>query len=141
MAQKTIVQLYDDLDGSSSDNIRSVEFSLDGVNYEIDLSEANAERLRGELADYVAAARRTGGRVKRAAAPGKPAGEGRSKEETKALRDWARRNGHDISERGRIPSAVVEAYETAHAEPEPEVVAPAKTTRSRAKARKAAFSG
>ncbi|GAA3005110.1 histone-like nucleoid-structuring protein Lsr2 [Actinokineospora diospyrosa] len=139
MAQKTIVQLYDDLDGSSGEDIRSVEFSLDGVNYEIDLNESNAERLRGELADYVAAARRTGGRVKRPIAPGKPAGEGRSKEQTKAIRDWARRNGHDISERGRIPSAVVDAFEVAHAEPEPEP-APTKA-KSRAKVRKATFSG
>ncbi|WP_026424218.1 histone-like nucleoid-structuring protein Lsr2 [Actinokineospora inagensis] len=139
MAQKTIVQLYDDLDGSAGEDIRSVEFGLDGVNYEIDLSEANAERLRADLAEYIAASRRTGGRIRRAAAAGKPAGEGRSKEQTKAIRDWARRNGHDISERGRIPSAVVEAFELAHAEPEPEP-APTKS-RSRSKARKAAFSG
>lgn len=117
VAQKTIVQLFDDLDGTSGDDIRTVEFGIDGVTYEIDLNENNATRLREELADFLAAARRTGGRVKRgstAAAP-KAAGEGRSKEQTKAIRDWARRNGHDISERGRIPAAVVEAFEAAHA--------------------------
>ncbi|WP_018685074.1 histone-like nucleoid-structuring protein Lsr2 [Actinokineospora enzanensis] len=137
MAQKTIVQLYDDLDGSTGEDIRSVEFSLDGVTYEIDLTETNAERLRADLADFVAAARRTGGRIKRSA-PARQS-EARSKEQTKAIREWARRNGHDISERGRIPSAVVEAFETAHAEPEPEP-APAKPRRA-SKARKAAFSG
>ncbi|GLZ43178.1 Lsr2 family protein [Actinokineospora sp. NBRC 105648] len=142
MAQKTIVQLYDDLDGSTSDDIRVVEFSLDGVQYEIDLTEANAERLREELADFVAAARRTGGRIKRAAGPAsaKPAGEGRSKEQTKAIRDWARQNGHDISERGRIPSAVVDAFETAHTEPEPEPAPVAKPKRA-PRVKKAAFSG
>ncbi|SDD66198.1 histone-like nucleoid-structuring protein Lsr2 [Actinokineospora iranica] len=144
MAQKTIVQLFDDLDGSAGDDIRSVEFALDGVQYEIDLNEENAERLREELAEFIAAARRTGGRIKRATGPSsaKQPGEGRSKEQTKAIRDWARQNGHDISERGRIPSAVVEAFEAAHAvaeEPEP---APAPKTRARgSKAKKAAFSG
>ncbi|PPK66393.1 Lsr2 family protein [Actinokineospora auranticolor] len=141
MAQKTIVQLYDDLDGSTSDDIRSVEFSLDGVQYEIDLTETNAQRLRDELADFVAAARRTGGRIKRPVLPAGARPEGRSKEQTKAIRDWARRNGHDISERGRIPSAVVEAFEAAHAVPEPEPEpAPAKPRRA-PKVKKASFSG
>ncbi|PPK64097.1 Lsr2 family protein [Actinokineospora auranticolor] len=134
MAQKTIVQLYDDLDGSAGDDIRPVEFSLDGANYEIDLNEANATRLRDLLAEFVASARRTGGRVKRHTAPAaKPAGDARSKEQTKAIRDWARQNGHDISERGRIPSAVVEAFEEAH-------TVKAKSNGG-GKAKKAAFSG
>ncbi|PWW51961.1 histone-like nucleoid-structuring protein Lsr2 [Actinokineospora spheciospongiae] len=115
MAQKTIVQLFDDLDGSPGEDIRPIEFSLDGVHYEIDLNEANAARLREEMAEFVNAARRTGGRVRRGGAPAKAVGEVRSKEQTKAIRDWARQNGHEISERGRIPSAVVEAFEEAHA--------------------------
>jgi hypothetical protein len=117
MAQKTIVQLFDDLDGSTGEDIRLVEFSLDGVTYEIDLNDANAATLRDGLAEFVDAARRTGGRLKRAAAfpAAKPAGEVRSKEQTRAMREWARRNGHDVSERGRIPSAVVDAFEQAHA--------------------------
>ncbi|GAA2961784.1 histone-like nucleoid-structuring protein Lsr2 [Actinokineospora diospyrosa] len=132
MAQKTIVQLYDDLDGSAGEDIRPVEFSLDGANYEIDLNEANATRLREQLAEFVAAARRTGGRVKRHTAPSaKPAGDTRSKEQTKAIRDWARQNGHEISERGRIPSAVVEAFEEAHTV----------KAKGNGKAKKAAFSG
>ncbi|MGQ0840722.1 histone-like nucleoid-structuring protein Lsr2 [Actinokineospora sp.] len=119
MAQKTIVQLFDDLDGSTGDDIRSVEFSLDGVHYEIDLNGANANRLRDELTEFVEAARRTGGRIKRVgvvAQVAKPAvSEGRGKEQTKAIRDWAKQNGHDISERGRIPAAIVDAFEDAHA--------------------------
>jgi hypothetical protein len=117
MAQKTIVQLFDDLDGSTGDDIRVVEFSLDGVSYEIDLNDANAAQLRDGLAEFVGAARRSGGRLKRVAHPAKPAGDARSKEQTRAMREWARKNGHDISERGRIPSAVVEAFEEAHASP------------------------
>lgn len=117
MAQKVLVQLIDDLDGTSSEDISTVQFSLDGVTYEIDLNEANGARLRNGLADFVANARRTGGRAKRgggATIGGKPAGEGRSKEQTRAIRDWAKSNGHDLADRGRIPASVVEAFESAH---------------------------
>jgi hypothetical protein len=65
MAQKTIVQLIDDLDGTSNDSIETVTFGLDGVVYEIDLSDDNAETLRDNLAEFIASARRTGGRAKR----------------------------------------------------------------------------
>src|ERR1700741_4095539 len=66
MAQKVLVQLVDDLDGTTSDSsISTVQFALDGVTYEIDLTDSNDERLRGLFSDYVTSARRTGGRVKR----------------------------------------------------------------------------
>jgi hypothetical protein len=65
MAQKTIVQLVDDLDGTASDDIATVMFGLDGVSYEIDLTEGNASNFRKSLEEFVAAARRTGGRIKR----------------------------------------------------------------------------
>jgi hypothetical protein len=120
MAQKVLVQLVDDLDGTSSDSIETVVFGLDGVTYEIDLADANASRLRDNLAEFVASARRTGGRVKRGTASATPRGaaasaSGRSKEQTQAIRDWARNNGYDVSERGRIPGSVLEAFESAHA--------------------------
>lgn len=113
MAQRTVVQLIDDLDGTASKSVETVTFGLDGVSYEIDLGAENASRLRDELAAFVGVARRTGGRVRRAAstAAPRPSGAGRSREQTQAIRDWARRNGHDISERGRIPAAVIEAFE------------------------------
>ncbi|MBO0851506.1 MAG: Lsr2 family protein, partial [Pseudonocardia sp.] len=60
MAQKVTVSLIDDLDGNKADE--TVEFGLDGKSYEIDLSSGNAGKLRDALADYVAAARRPGGR-------------------------------------------------------------------------------
>src|ERR1700760_958193 len=69
MAQKTVVTLVDDLTGEESEDITTVEFALDGVTYEIDLDEKNTAVLRDSLAQYVAAARRTGGRR----ASGRPA--------------------------------------------------------------------
>jgi hypothetical protein len=116
MAQKTIVQFVDDLDGTSSGPIETVNFGLDGVTYEIDLSDDNAGRLRDELAEFVSSARRTGGRAKRgtAATSTVSAGNGssRSREQTQAIRDWAKKNGHDVADRGRIPAAVIEAFDT-----------------------------
>jgi nucleoid-associated protein Lsr2 len=116
MAQKVTVELVDDLDGTVAEDISTVSFALDGASYEIDLTEENAEKLRDALADFVAAARRTGGRIKRGAAPAKSASRpAANREQTKAVREWARQNGFDLAERGRIPANVVEAYEKAHA--------------------------
>jgi hypothetical protein len=115
MAQKTIVQLIDDLDGTSSDTIETITFGLDGVTYEIDLSDDNASRLRNNLAQFIESGRRTGGRVKRGAASTAAAsanGSGRNREQTQAIREWARKNGWEISDRGRIPADIIEAFET-----------------------------
>lgn len=130
MAQKVVVELVDDLDGTVSDDITTVRFGLDGANYEIDLSAANADSLRDAVSDFIAAARRTGGRVKRSAnsvhsAPRPTA----NREQTKAVRDWARQNGFDLADRGRIPGNVLEAFEQAHA-----VKDKPKSKRSKAKA-------
>lgn len=115
MAQKVLVQLVDDLDGTAAEDIETVSFALDGVVYEIDLTPGNAEKLRGGLADFVAGARKTGGRAKRAAVGArKIVGEGRTKEQSQAIRQWARANGYDLADRGRIPENVIEAFEQAH---------------------------
>lgn len=110
MAQKVLVSLVDDLDGSDADE--TIEFGLDGVSYEIDLSAENAEELRDALAQYVEHARRSGGRKRsssRAAkAPARSAAVDR--EQNQAIRAWARKNGFEVSDRGRIPSEVVDAY-------------------------------
>lgn len=111
MAQKTVVTLIDDLDGTAGDDIQTVEFGLDGVTYEIDLNEANAGKLRDHLAEFIGSAQRTGGRVKRGLGITRPEGSGRSREQTQAIRDWAKKNGYDISDRGRIPASVIEAFE------------------------------
>lgn len=117
MAQKVLVQLIDDLDGTTSDDIETVQFALDGVTYEMDLSQANAARLREGLADFVASARRSGGRAKRGGSGSvsrRASGPARSKEQTKAIREWAKANGHELSDRGRISASVIDAFEAAH---------------------------
>ncbi|WP_158854172.1 histone-like nucleoid-structuring protein Lsr2 [Saccharothrix deserti] len=82
---------------------------------EIDLRPENAAKLRDSLADFVASARRSGGRVKRGATTTRRGvAEARTKEQTKAIREWARSNGHELSDRGRIPAHVIEAFEAAH---------------------------
>ncbi len=117
MAQKVLVQLIDDLDGTPAEDGQTVSFALDGVTYEIDLKPKNADKLRSALADFVAAARKTGGgRAKRRAATTtrQVVAEARTKEQTKAIREWARSNGHELADRGRIPASVIEAFEAAH---------------------------
>jgi hypothetical protein len=116
MAQKVLVQLVDDLDGTSSSDISTVTFGLDGVTYEIDLNENNASNLRDHLAEFIASARRTGGRVKRGGTV-TAGGSGRNREQTQAIREWAKKNGHDVSDRGRIPAAVIDAFEAAQSAP------------------------
>ena len=104
MARTTKVILTDDIDGTPADE--TVSFSLDGVSYEIDLTSDNAARLRDALAPWVGAGRRTGGR---AARPGtrKPRSAGNENTE---IRVWARGAGFKVSDRGRIPANVIEAY-------------------------------
>jgi hypothetical protein len=127
VAQKVTVQLLDDLDGTQSNDISTVTFGLDGVSYEIDLTEANADNLRKALEGFVSHARRTGGRIKRGTSSTR-AGSATSHEQAQAIREWARKNGHEVSDRGRIPASIVEAFEAAQAE------ASAKTRRRRTKA-------
>ncbi len=106
MAQRVQVILEDDFDGGQADG--TVNFGLDGAEYEIDLSAQNADSLRDALAPWLAHARKTGGRRKRA---GKPA----VSTSTSDIRAWAQENGHDVSTRGRVSAEVREAYERAHA--------------------------
>jgi Lsr2 len=109
MAQKHIVQLIDDLDQGAA--TETVNFALDGANYEIDLSAKNAAKLRDALATYVANARRASRGVGRPYATGRRGRPARSdREQTQAIREWARKNGHKVGEKGRIPATVLEAY-------------------------------
>jgi hypothetical protein len=111
MAQKVVVTLTDDLDGTEA--AETVAFGLDGQAYEIDLSEANATALRDALAPYVASARRSGLRITKGTS-GKAVPSQRKSAEAKTVRAWAKENGHDVPDRGRIPASVVEAYEAAN---------------------------
>ncbi|MBB5856279.1 Lsr2 family protein [Amycolatopsis umgeniensis] len=139
MAQKVVVQIVDDLDGGTA--TQTVPFALDGVSYEIDLSDSNAEALREELAQYVEAGKRVGGRrVKVAAGQTTVAGavDGAKKpvdrERNQAVRAWAGENGYSIAERGRIPNEIYEAFDAA--EPEAVEDAPAKPARKRSPRKK-----
>lgn len=108
--QKMQVVLIDDMDGGPAEE--TVTFALDGVSYEIDLSTAHAAALRDALAPYIGAARRrrraTGRRTSRRS------GEA-PQSRTSDVREWARAQGYQVSERGRIPREVQEAYDKAHA--------------------------
>jgi hypothetical protein len=110
MAQRTIVELIDDLDGGKADE--SITFGLDGVEYAIDLSDDNARKLRETLAPFVERARRAGGRKQRGARGA--AKTGGDREQNQAIRAWARSTGHDISERGRIPQSLIVKFQEAH---------------------------
>jgi hypothetical protein len=110
MAQRVNVVLVDDIDGS--DAAETVGFALDGVDYEIDLSEKHASDLRNAVSLYVGHARRTGGRRRSGKRSSAPA----STETTSAadIRAWARENGWDVPERGRVSAEVREAYAAAN---------------------------
>ncbi|MFW5470380.1 histone-like nucleoid-structuring protein Lsr2 [Knoellia sp. CPCC 206435] len=111
MAQRVQVLLVDDIDNSDADE--TVTFALDGVTYEIDLNATNAAKLRDEFATWVGHARRAGGR-KATSRSSSGGGAGSRRKDVSAVREWARQNGHDVSERGRIPAAVQEAYDKAN---------------------------
>lgn len=110
VAKQTTVTLVDDLDGSEA--AEQVEFAVDGRSYEIDLSAANSSRLREALAPFISAARRTGGR--RGSAGTTAVRPSTDREQNQAIREWAVAKGMKISERGRIPSNVLEAYHKSH---------------------------
>jgi Lsr2 len=108
MASKTVLIMTDDTDGSQAD--QTVRFSIDGTQYEIDLSGANAGKLRDALQPYVDAGRKTGGRR-----AGRRRTATTDKDETKAIRDWARQQGMEVSDRGRVPAQILDAYRAGRA--------------------------
>lgn len=109
MATKTLIQVTDDIDDSTED-VKTVEFSVSGISYEIDLSPKNREKLTKALEPYVSAGRRTGGRQKRSSGLASVP----VRLDLSAVRQWASKNGHQVSTRGRVPAAVISAYEAAH---------------------------
>ncbi|MFB0628812.1 Lsr2 family protein [Streptomyces sp. AB3(2024)] len=111
MAQKVQVLLVDDLDGGEADE--TVTFALDGKTYEIDLTTANAEKLRGLLDPYTKGGRRTGGRVSAGRAKGGRAAASAGNPDTAEIRAWAKVNGYNVNDRGRVPADIREAYEKA----------------------------
>lgn len=109
MAQRVSIELVDDLDGSAADE--TVSFALDGSAYEIDLSAANAAALREALAGYVGHARKVGGSsASRRSSSRRSSGPS----DARAIREWARANGHNVPDRGRVSAEVKAAYDAAH---------------------------
>jgi hypothetical protein len=108
MAQKIQVLFTDDIDGGEAEG--TVRFAIDGTDYEIDLSAQHNEELRGIFNNYIAHARKAGGTPRRSTGRNarKP-----SAIDTVAARAWARENGYDIKERGRVPAEVVTKYREA----------------------------
>lgn len=102
MAQKVSIVLVDDIDGTDAEE--TVTFALDGREYEIDLNAKNAAKLRDALAPYLGHARRAGGRKRSRAGAPAPAD----------IRTWARENGFEVPDRGRVSSNVRDAYVAAH---------------------------
>lgn len=136
MASKTIITMVDDLDQKSTATHTAV-FAWDGKQFEIDLTQSHYDEMEAAFGKYVAAARMVGRTQLREKRPGRPKsplptrdilpesildaparslqrGTGRDREQLQAIRQWATNNGYTVSDRGRIPAAVEEAYEKAH---------------------------
>lgn len=127
MARRIVHQLVDDLDGTVLEvgSGETVLFSLDGAAYEIDLTDENAAALRAALEPFIAAARsvsaRAGSGVRNASTTSSRGSGGGERKQKRAgqrdytpVREWAASNGYTLSERGRVPAAVLEAYDAAH---------------------------
>lgn len=113
MAQKVLVSLVDDIDGTEAKE--TVLFGLDGVTYEIDLNEKNAAGLRKALDKYVPAGRKVGKGATLTKAPAKASGTRRPRnDDAQVIREWAVAQGMPVNERGRIAAEIRSAYEAAH---------------------------
>ena len=108
MAQKIQTLFIDDIDGGAAEG--TVRFALDGTDYEIDLNGKHGDELRATLAKYIQHARKVGGTTRRAGARG---GRRASAVDTVVVRAWARENGYDIKDRGRVPADLVAKYQAA----------------------------
>ena len=107
MAQRTIIVMEDDLDGSEA--TQSISLTVNGVDYQLDLSDKNATKLHKALDPYLNAARRVGGRKRSNASKANSNGV----VDNKAVRAWSASNGIELSSRGRIPATVIERYRAA----------------------------
>ena len=113
MAKKTLVQLVDDFSGDPIDNGegRTVVFSFDGAEYEIDLSSEHIDDFQKALEPFVRASRRVSGRrATRGGAGSRRGNSGGGSGETAAIREWAESQGLKVASRGRIPADIVERY-------------------------------
>jgi hypothetical protein len=128
--RETRIELIDDRDGSPADE--TLDFALDGINYQIDLSEKNASELRELLLPYTSVAHRTGrgaAQQVRVGGGSRPARSAADRERLSAIRQWGKANGYAISDRGRIPQDLVEAFDAAQNAPAVAAAPPAKRSR------------
>ena len=115
MARRIITQFTDDLDGSElPEGSRSTSFSLDGVNYSIDLSEENADKLRAALQPFIDAGTRVGAPATARRRPASPSSGPSASDRLQAIRGWAQDNGYAVGDRGRIKQEILDAYDSAH---------------------------
>jgi len=114
MAQQVITEFIDDIDGSPAE--RTFTFAVDGATYEIDLSAENIAEFKSAIGGFIESARQVKGSSngRRTRSTGTHGGR-QSREQTQAVREWARQHGHNISNRGRIPTSVQQAFDQAHA--------------------------
>ncbi len=109
MAQKVQTLLIDDLDGSAAEG--TVRFGLGGTEYEIDLNAEHAQQLRNVLAAYIRAGRRVGGGSRRLARSERRGSA--SELNTTEVREWAKAQGIEVKDRGRVPAEVVAKFKAA----------------------------
>jgi hypothetical protein len=109
MARKEIVEYTDDLDGSSTDDVQTVRLSYGSRTVDVDLGAKNRSKLEKYLTPYLEAGRRVS-----ASRGGARGGTHGLTEDVKAIRDWARAQGLDVSERGRISKTIRDAFDAAH---------------------------
>ncbi|MEU2718761.1 Lsr2 family protein [Streptomyces sp. NPDC007205] len=110
MAQKVVTVYTDDLTGTESDEVSTHRFSLNGVQYEIDLTPESYDKLDEALRPFIEKGRKTG-RVKGTGSTRRAPADGPSAEEVRA---WARKNGYEVNDRGRVPREIHTAFEAAH---------------------------
>lgn len=111
MAKRVTESLVDDIDGSEAQG--TLHFAVEGAQYEIDLSDKNAEEFHEVLAPYISAARRVGGRQSRGSGRSAPRNHGGSTVNPKQVREWAKSQGLDVNPRGRVSNALIEQYQAA----------------------------
>jgi len=109
VAQKIQTLFIDDIDGSAADG--TVRFGLDGADYEIDLNTGHAQALRDALARYITSARRVGSKPQRPARVSRKAPA--SGVNSTDVREWAKAQGIEVKDRGRVPAELVVKFQAA----------------------------
>ncbi|MFE5708470.1 Lsr2 family protein [Rhodococcus koreensis] len=114
MARRVVVELVDDIDGTVfGEGGESITFSVNGVDYEIDLKDKNASKFHKQVGFFIEHATRVGGRKRRSDRLAVPDGPVRRRGDVKEIRAWAAEQGYEISSRGRIPAEVEQAFKVA----------------------------